>query len=131
MISIDYALKNYGSAQFKPTNDFFFNSLNNEMNRTLDTSGELRIGGEYKIERLSLRGGYRYEQSPYVNNTTIGDLNGFSAGLGYNFGSTKVDLAYAYSKRNTQQGFFNTGFTDGATIDAINSTVSLTLLFEL
>lgn len=131
LLSIDYALKNYGSTQFKPANDFFFNSLNNEMSRTLDTSGELRIGGEYKIERLSLRGGYRYEQSPYVDNTTIGDLNGFSAGLGYNFGSTKVDLAYAYAKRNTQQGFFNQGFTDGASIDAINNTVSLTLLFEL
>lgn len=131
LLSIDYAVKNYSSIQFRPENDPFFNSLNNEISRTLDNSGELRIGGEYKIERLSLRGGYRYEQSPYRNNTTIGNLNGFSGGLGYNFGSTKLDLAYAYAKRNTQEGFFNTGFTDGASIDTINSTVSLTLLFEL
>ncbi len=131
LISVDYAVKNYANTQFKPTNDFFFNSLNNEMNRTLDNSSEVRIGGEYKIERLSLRGGYRYEQSPYADNTTIGNLNGFSGGLGYNFGSTKLDLAYAYAKRNLQQQFFSNGFTDGSNIDAINSTVTLTLLFEL
>jgi long-subunit fatty acid transport protein len=34
------------------------------MSSTLQNTGELRVGAEYKIERLSLRGGYRYEQSP-------------------------------------------------------------------
>ncbi len=89
------------------------------------------MGGEYKIERLSLRAGYRFEGSPYKDKTTVGDLNGFSAGLGYNFGGTKVDLSYAYAKRNSQQGFFSQGFKDGASIDAINNSVSLSLLFEL
>jgi long-subunit fatty acid transport protein len=38
------------------------------MSNTLDNTGELRIGAEYKIEKLSLRAGYRFEQSPYKNN---------------------------------------------------------------
>ena len=101
------------------------------MNATLKTSGELRIGAEYKIKALSLRGGYRMEQSPYKNKTTIGDLTGYSGGLGYNFGATRVDLAYSYAKRNYQQGFFSTGLTNAASIDAINNNVSLTVLFEL
>jgi long-subunit fatty acid transport protein len=37
--------------------------------------------------------------------TTIGDLTGYSAGLGYNFGSTKVDLSYSYAKRNSNKDF--------------------------
>lgn len=131
LISIDYAMKDYSNTKFKPENDFYFNGLNNNMNALLDTTGELRIGAEYKIEALSLRAGYRYEQSPYKNKMTIGDLTGYSAGLGYSFGSTKVDLAYSYAKRNSQQGFFGQGFTDGAKIDAINNNVSLTLAFEL
>jgi long-subunit fatty acid transport protein len=101
------------------------------MTTTLDNTGELRIGAEYKIEKLSLRAGYRIEQSPYKNKTTVGDLTGYSGGLGYNFGSTKIDLSYAYAKRNSQQGFFAQGLTDGATIDAITNTVAVTLLFEL
>jgi long-subunit fatty acid transport protein len=69
------------------------------MTTTLDNTGELRIGAEYKIEKLSLRAGYRIEQSPYKNKTTVGDLTGYSGGLGYNFGSTKIDLSYAYAKK--------------------------------
>ncbi|MFV8442505.1 OmpP1/FadL family transporter [Flavobacterium sp. LB2P44] len=131
LISIDYAVKDYSNTKFKPENDSYFNGLNNDMNSLLDTTGELRIGAEYKIEALSLRAGYRYEQSPYKNGITVGDLTGYSAGLGYSFGSTKVDLAYSYAKRISQQGFFNQGFTDGASINAINNNVSLTLAFEL
>ena len=131
LISIDYAVKDYSNTKFKPVTDPYFIELNSDMNSILDTTGELRIGAEYKIEALSLRAGYRYEQSPYKNSVTIGDLTGYSAGIGYSFGSTKVDLAYSYAKRNSQQGFFNKGFTDGASIDAINNNISLTLAFEL
>jgi hypothetical protein len=137
LISIDYAIKNYANTKFKPENDNYFSSLNANISNTLDNSGELRIGGEYKIDKLSLRAGFRYEQSPYKSSNTlgdsitIGDLKGYSAGLGYNFGSTKVDLAYAYAERDSEQGFFSRGLTDGPKINSINNTVSLTLLFEL
>ena len=127
LISVDYAIKDYSKTKFKPG----YGALNNELNTVLDTAGELRIGAEYRIDAVSLRGGYRYEQSPYKNGLTIGDLTGYSAGLGYNFGSTKVDLAYSYAKRNSELGFFGQGFTDGAKIDAVNNNVSLSLLFEL
>lgn len=131
LISIDFASKDYSSTKFKPENDSYFRDTNNYMASVLDKACELKIGAEYKIEKLSLRGGYRYEQSPYKNKTTIGDLNGYSCGLGYNFGSTKVDLAYSYAKRNSQQAFFSQGLTDSAKINTENNTVSFTLLFEL
>jgi hypothetical protein len=131
LISIDYAMKDYSNTKFRPENDPYFRDLNDNMNSVLDKTNEVRVGAEYKIEKLSLRAGYRYEQSPYKNKTTVGDLTGYSGGLGYNFGSTKVDLSYSSSERNTQQGFFSQGLTDGAKINTINNNVSLTLLFEL
>ncbi|MGL3000658.1 OmpP1/FadL family transporter [Flavobacterium sp. RSSB_23] len=131
LISVDYSIKDYNNVKFRPTSDDYYRDLNAEMDATLKTSGELRIGAEYKIKALSLRGGYRMEKSPYKNKTTIGDLTGYSGGLGYNFGATRVDLAYSYAKRNYQQGFFSTGLTNAASIDAINNNVSLTVLFEL
>ena len=127
LISVDYAMKDYSNIKLKSG----FEGLNSDINSLLDNSGELRIGAEYRINALSLRGGYRYEQSPYKNGVTVGDLTGYSAGLGYSFGATKIDLAYSYAKRNSEQGFFGQGFTDGAKIDAINNNVSLSLLFEL
>lgn len=129
LISVDYAIKDYGNTKFKPTNDF--NGINNQISNQLTNTGELRVGAEYKIKQLSIRGGYRYEGSPYKNGTTIGDLNSYSGGLGYDFGGTKLDLAYSYLERKSNQGFFATGFTDGANITSKLNNVSLTLLFEL
>lgn len=131
LISVDYAIKDYSSIQFKPNSDPYYRTLNNKMNTLLNSASELRLGAEYKIKAWSLRGGYRLEQSPYKNKTTIGDLTGYSGGIGYNFGGTKLDLSYATFKRATQQGFFEQGLTDGAAINTKNSTITLTLLFEL
>lgn len=131
LISIDYSIKDYGNTKFKPTTDSGFRELNSDINNQLTTNGELRIGGEFKIKRLSLRGGYRFEGSPYKNESTIGDLNSYSGGLGYNFGSTKLDLAYSYTERESNQGFFATGLTDPAKINSKLNNVTLTLLFEL
>jgi hypothetical protein len=131
LLSIDYAMKDYRNTQFKPGNDSYYSSINDQMNTTLNCTGELRIGAEYRIQQWSFRGGYRFEESPYKNAKTIGDLNGYSSGLGYNFGATKVDFAYSTAKRATQQGFFAQGFTDGAKVNTTNNNFTMTLLFEL
>lgn len=131
LISFDYTLKNYSNTQFKPTGNADFRNLNSQMAAILNNANEFRVGAEYKINEFSLRGGYRFEESPYSNGRTIGDLTGYSGGLGYNFGNTKLDFAYSYAQRNMQEGFFNTGLTSPATTKMINNVYSLTLLFEL
>ncbi len=131
LISIDYSIKDYSNTKFGPENDSYYRDLNTQISNTLSTSRELRIGAEYKIKEWSLRGGCRFEESPYKNTTTISDLNSFSGGLGYNFGMFKMDFAYSYTQRNSQQPFFTQGFTDGARINTTNNNVSLTLLFAL
>ena len=129
LISLDYAVKNYSNTQYKPKKDF--PTTNKYMADNLTTTAEVRLGAEYKIKKISFRSGYRWEQSPYKDRTTMGDLISFSGGLGYNFGSTKLDLAYTNSKRDYNQQFFSQGLTDAAKIKSVNNTVSLTLLFEL
>lgn len=131
LISVDYGYKDYSNIQYSIERDSRNTYVNLDIANQLRGASEIRLGGEYKIERLSLRAGYRFEGSPYKNKTTVGDLNGYSTGLGYDFGGTKLDVSYAYAKRNSQQGFFSQGFTDGAKINSINNTVSLSLLFEL
>ncbi len=126
LISIDYSLKDYSNTRFRPENDFM--GTNNEMSDALTAAGELRIGGEYRIKKWSLRGGYRYEQSPYQNGRTVGDLNSMSAGLGYTFDNTRIDLAYSYAKRDSEQGFFTRGLTDPAQINAVQNNVTATVV---
>lgn len=131
LISIDYSIKDYGNTVFKPENDPYYRGLNTTMSNQMTTNGELRVGGEYKIKQLSLRAGYRYEGSPYKNGVTIGDLNSYSGGLGYNFGATKVDLSYSFAERDSQKAAFSQGFTDYTKLNTRYNNVSMTFLFEL
>ncbi|MFY7740156.1 MAG: OmpP1/FadL family transporter [Flavobacterium sp.] len=129
LISVDYSMKDYNKMEYRPKNDY--PNENKAMSNLLTSSSEVRVGTEYKIKKLSLRGGYRWEQSPYKNGNAIGDLTGYSGGLGYNFGSTKVDLAYAHAKRNYNLQFFSQGLVDPARIENITDNVTLTFVFEL
>lgn len=129
LISVDYAMKDYSNTKFRPKEDF--RETNDQLESLLDVTSEVRIGAEARAKQWSFRGGYRFEQSPYKNGRTVGDLQGFSAGLGYNFGGTRLDAAYSYSKRDMQQSFFSQGLVDTANIKSINNNVTLTLLFEL
>ena len=131
LFSFDYSLKDYGSTKFKPTSDSYLSSQNNIINNQLTTASTYRIGAEYKIKEFSLRGGYRHEESPYKNGVTVGDLNGYSFGIGINFGKTKLDITYDQAKRTSEQQLYSVGLTDAALIDTRNSNVTFSLGFNL
>ena len=129
LISFDYATKNYSKTKYTPKQEF--TNSNTNLRNLLTSANEYRLGAEYRIKKVSLRAGYRFEQSPYKDKITIGDLTAYSGGIGYNFGATKLDLAYSTSNQNSKQQFFTQGLTDAASIQSKNNTVCLTLLFEL
>lgn len=129
LISFDYSLKDYTNAKLRPTNDFIVTNSNIE--NQLQAASTYRVGGEYRIKQFSLRGGYRFEQSPYKNGTTIGDLEGYSLGLGYNFSNMSVDLAYDRSEQARNPQLFQAGLVDTANINNINSNVTLSVSFKL
>ena len=91
IISFDYSRKDFGNTKFKPTSDPYFASQNNLISNNLTAASTYKVGGEYKHNQFSFRGGYRFEESPYKDKT-IDDLTGFSLGFGYDFGRTKLDL---------------------------------------
>ena len=124
LFSVDVSRKDYSSTQFKPVSDY--TGINQSLSENLTEAYEIRMGGEYRIKEFSLRAGYRFEQSPYKVDYTIGDLTGYSGGLGYNFGDSKLDLAYSYSYRNYNQRFISSGMTDTARVRALQNNVTLT-----
>ncbi len=131
LISFDYSRKDYSQTKFKPTSDSFFADQNDIISNILTDAATYRIGGEYKYEQFSFRGGYRYEESPYKDGFTIGDLNGYSLGVGYNFGNTKLDLTYDQSERSTSTPLYSVGLVDTANIDRTNSNITLSLSFNI
>lgn len=126
LLSVDYISKNYAKTQFKPKNEVVYSSLNTQMKNELQDTYELRLGGEYKIKKWSIRSGYRYEQSPYKVDLAFGDLFSYSGGLGYNFGESKLDISYTNEHRARTEALLTSGLTDAARIKNYNNNVTLT-----
>lgn len=126
LISFDYSYKDYSKSKFSTAG---FEPINDEIQEWLKEVNTYRIGGEYRLDHLSLRAGFRYQDSPYVDKT-MGDLKGYSAGLGYDFGGIRLDFAYDLAQRDYNSFLFNTGFTDRAKIKNDLSHYVLTLVFD-
>ncbi|WP_299226704.1 OmpP1/FadL family transporter [uncultured Psychroserpens sp.] len=131
LLSFDYSRKDYTNIEFRPDSDPFFISQNQVMSTLFKVANTYRFGGEYKHKQFSFRGGYRFEESPYEDDSFYGNLTGYSFGLGYNIGNTRIDLTYDNAQRTIDNQLFSVGLTDAATLDTSNSNVTLTLGFNL
>ncbi|WP_284651901.1 OmpP1/FadL family transporter [Flavobacterium terrisoli] len=122
LISVDVSNKDYSNTRIRPKSDYA--GINSFMSNALDNAMEIRVGGEFKIKQVSLRAGYRFDESPYKVDQTFGDLTGYSGGIGYTFGESRFDLAYSYDHRNSNQAFLSSGMTDPARISRYNNNIT-------
>lgn len=130
LVSVDYSYKDYSNIRFSPSNIAAFSSENNKIDNALKGVSTIRIGGEYRYNQLSFRGGLLFEESPYTDTSQMGETTGFSAGLGYSFGNFKIDLSYARSEQERLQQFYvNSAFSNATTIAAVENFFALTANF--
>lgn len=131
LISVDYSYSDFSNLTFRPTNDPFFIEQNRAIENTLKAVSTFKVGGEYRIKEWSLRAGYRFQESPYEDGNTVGNLTGYSVGAGYNWRNVKFDVAVDQSEQDRNQALFNTGLTSQAAINRTNTAVVATLTFSL
>ncbi|WCM43171.1 outer membrane protein transport protein [Flavobacterium sp. CBA20B-1] len=124
LLSMDYIRKDYSTIEYSAddanydlTNDFYRNNL--------QATNEFRIGGEYRLDRVSLRAGYRFASSPYKNKTIMDDLTSYSGGIGYSFGASRIDLGYQFWQQDAQQRMISSGTNGLANIQSKNHNISL------
>lgn len=127
-LNADYTLNMNGSTKFKPTK--YFTDTNAFMDKYLKSSSEIRLGGEYRIDKFKIRAGYNFVESPYenivlnsdngtgnVNSVNFtdafrGDINRFSLGAGYDFGGFYLDAAYQFQTQEYNYIFGNADYID-------------------
>lgn len=131
LLSFDYSRRDYRNTEFRPTTDTFFALQNQTIEDVFKAANTYRFGGEYKYKKMSFRAGYRFEESPYQDDSFYGDLTGYSLGLGYDFGMTRLDLTFDQANREINNPLYSVGLTDSANIDATNSNITLSLAFNL
>lgn len=131
LISVDYILKDYSSTKFKPQNDEFFKELNTSISKNLGTAATIKVGGEYRIDKLSLRGGYYSEETPNPKTINLGNINGYSLGFGYDFGNMKLDFSYNNSRTQIGQQLYSIGLVDKVYSKFNTSNITATLGIRL
>lgn len=124
LLSFDYNYQDMSKAELRPTSDSFFAEENRFISEALGGVSSFRVGGEYRIQRVSLRAGYRYRQSPYADGNIVGDLFGVSGGLGYSFGGSRLDFAVNRTDQDVLQYVFD-GARVPAVVNRINTNFSL------
>ena len=125
LLSFDYGYQDMSKAELRPASDTAFANENAFISEALGAVSTFRVGGEYRIKRISLRGGYRYEQSPYADGNIIGDLNGISGGVGVNFGGSRLEISVKRTEQDVLQYFFDTGINTPALLSQINTNVTI------
>lgn len=131
LISFDYTYQDFSNLRFRPETDSFFNDQNIIIQDILQVVHRYKLGGEIRSNEWSFRGGYRFETSPFEDESTIGDLSGYSAGVGYNFGQIKIDVAYDFFTQDRGEQLFDVGLTDRASVSRDNSSIIATLSLSL
>jgi len=128
LISADYSYQDFSQTKFTSNG---FSDVNNTINNNLGKSFSLSLGGEYRYKEWSFRGGYHHRESPLKNNNMIGDLDGFSTGLGYTIDKyTRLDVAYRRSWLDKQEALLQTGLIQQADIDQMMQNFVATLSFN-
>ena len=133
ILSADYMYKGYGNMRF-PSG---LESENAIIQNTLGDTNSLRFGAEYRLplsktNHLFLRGGYRYEQSPYKTEyKPIGDLTGFSTGLGVSISNMRFDLSYDRATRAYHPQIFESVLTDTPQVDNTLQNILLSVSLKL
>nr|WP_299384656.1 aromatic hydrocarbon degradation protein [Allomuricauda sp.] len=125
LLSFDYGYQDMSQAELRPTADPNFASENDFIAGQLGVVNTYRIGGELRFDEVSLRAGYRYEDSPYENGDIVGDLTAYSGGIGYNFGGSRLDLAFSRSEQDVIESLFDSGINSTAMVNRINTNITL------
>ncbi|KGL58640.1 OmpP1/FadL family transporter [Polaribacter sp. Hel1_85] len=128
LISFDYINKGYQNMKlsngvFNDENQFYQNELRN--------THSYNVGTEWRLDRFSVRGGYKFEQSPDILALDSDNLKGYSLGAGYNFGSFKLDFSYTDNNKTSPYNFYPGFNVNPAELQLDNKTITATVTLNL
>ncbi|HLN56316.1 MAG TPA: hypothetical protein VK207_10000 [Bacteroidales bacterium] len=97
LVSVDYEFADYSTAKFSETGDGYDYSEKNLANKnSLKATNNLRLGGELRLNKLYLRGGYGYYGRAFQqgeDNSTL-DYSSISGGIGFREQRVSIDFGF-------------------------------------
>ncbi|MEI6454704.1 MAG: hypothetical protein WCO93_00310 [bacterium] len=96
LLSADYEYVNYSQARFYSSRDNF-STVNQEIQNSFQSWGNLRVGTEWRIQDFRIRGGFAYFSNAYKSGINNNQRFQASGGLGYRGKIFFADVSYVWS----------------------------------
>lgn len=106
MISADYEYIDYSKIRVS-SYDFNYSSFNDYIRGYYKATSNIRIGTEWRWQRLAFRAGYAFYGSPFGFDKKELRTNSYSCGLGYTYHRFTLDLAYVLSQRTNEYNLYS------------------------
>lgn len=129
LISADYEYVNYPEARLSSTTDPFSDE-NDAIQIKYRSQRNIRLGGELRLDPLTLRAGYALYGSPYHTNINDGERQSISFGFGFRDEDYFLDFAYVMSVQKEDYYLYNSADIEPATIKSLNNGFMFTLGFK-
>jgi len=136
LISADYEFVDYSSAYFFQTGDGYnYSDKNNDIREALKSTGNYRLGGEFRMNKLYFRSGYGYYGKafkPVEDNANL-DYRTISGGVGFREKSVSVDFGYVNYKSSQKNYLYqlDSGFDPADyNLSTMKNMFSLTLSYK-
>lgn len=129
LISVDYEMVNYSTAQLDSDN-FDFAASNDYISSEFQRQNNLRLGTEWRYESFYFRGGYALYGSPYKSGGDFGETTFQTFGLGYRDGSFSIDFAYVNAQRSDTYFIYDAAYVEPAVNDYQEDQYVLTVGFQ-
>lgn len=101
LLSVDYEFIDYRTARFSETGDGYdYSDKNINIKNSLKSAGNIRLGGELRLNKLYLRSGYGYYGKafqPGEDNDNL-DYRSLSLGIGFREKNVSIDFAFTNYK---------------------------------
>ena len=116
LLSFDYEFIDYSTARFSETGDNYdYSEKNLEIKNTLKQTSNIRVGGEFRMDKFYLRGGYGYYGKVFEIGEENDDMFHRSISVGAGFREQNINIDFGFTNlRNTQSYILYNTFSESA-----------------
>ncbi len=135
-LSVNYSYRNWAGTHFAALdNDAqtadYYDALNDQIKQVFTATQRVAVGGEFRVDAFSLRGGYFVQTSPYRDFRNQVFVKGMTFGMGYDFGNVELDFGLINAHKKFYQQFLSNGLTESFSVNKTRNAYALTLRVNL
>lgn len=128
MLDADYEFVDYSTARLR-SNPMVFNEVNSDIRNKYTQASNIRVGGEYRADPLSLRAGFAFYGSPYKPGVNLDEADrvSFSGGIGFRENNYFIDFAYVHTQYSENYYLYDPAVSSPVKNDFSNNNFLLTI----